>query len=107
VTVVRISAVVIAKCEFEAWFLAAAESLRGRRGLPPNLQPPPDPESVRDAKRWLGERMAGGRVYQPPQDQAALTSVFDVDAARRGAGSFDKCYREVVRLLTSLQVPSG
>ena len=26
-------AVVLAKCEFEAWFLAAAESLRGKRGL--------------------------------------------------------------------------
>jgi len=27
-------AVVLAKQEFEAWFLAAAESLRGKRGLP-------------------------------------------------------------------------
>ncbi len=105
-TVVRISAVVIAKCEFEAWFLAAAESLWGRRGLPSTLAPPPDPESVRDAKRWRGERMAPGRTYAPPRDQAALASVFDLDVARQ-ADSFDKCYREVVRLLTSLHPLGG
>jgi hypothetical protein len=45
--------VVIAKAEFEAWFLAAAISLRGRRGLPEDLQPPDAPESKRDAKRLV------------------------------------------------------
>ena len=46
--------VVLAKREYEAWFLASAESLRGRRGLPPDLSPPEDPESIRAAKEWLG-----------------------------------------------------
>src|SRR5262249_48307700 len=36
--------VVLAKREFEAWFLTSAESLRGKRGLPNNLAPHPDPE---------------------------------------------------------------
>jgi hypothetical protein len=44
------SAVVLARREYEAWFLAAAESLRGQRGLPDDLDSPPDPEAVRDAK---------------------------------------------------------
>jgi hypothetical protein len=46
-------AVVIAKREFESWFLAAAESLRGNRGLATDLNPPPDPETIRGAKEWL------------------------------------------------------
>src|SRR5215208_1860233 len=42
----RLISVVLAKHEFEAWFLAAAESLRGRRGLAADLESPPDPESI-------------------------------------------------------------
>src|SRR5262249_12262337 len=50
------SAVVVAVREYEAWFLAAAESLAGRRGLPDGLLPPPNPEAIRDAKGWLRDR---------------------------------------------------
>jgi len=92
-------AVVLAKYEFEAWFLAAAESLRGRRGLPSDIEAPPHPERIRAAKGWLASRMAAGQTYSETQDQAAFAAVFDLQAARR-AGSFDKCYRDIVRILT-------
>ena len=62
----------------------------------------PDPERIRGAKEWLSDRMPRGRPYNPTIDQPALTSVFDMQAARR-ADSFDKCYREIVRLLTVLK----
>lgn len=100
-------AVVLAKREFEAWFLAAADSLRGRRGLSTDLRPPNDPEAVADAKGWLRERMPRGRRYRETADQPALATSFDLDAARSRADSFDKCYREVVRLLTSLTEEAG
>src|SRR5262249_27090498 len=45
--------VVIAKREFEGWFIASARALRGRRELPADLEPPPNPETIRDAKGWL------------------------------------------------------
>jgi hypothetical protein len=94
--------VVFAKREFEAWFLAAAESLRGQRGLPTDLTGPPDPEAIRGAKEWLQDRMPHGQGYAESSDQPALTAVFDMNAARR-ADSFDKCHREISRLLNLLR----
>ena len=95
-------AVVIAKNEFEAWFLAAAESLRGRRRLKNDIHPPKDPEAVRDAKGWLDRRMENNESYSETRDQPALAALFSIDQARQ-ADSFDKCYREIVRLLEELQ----
>ncbi len=95
-------AVVLAKYEFEAWFLAAAESLRGQNGLSKNLQVPNNPEAIRGAKEWLSQQMEGAGTYSPTVDQPALTARFDFNQARR-ADSFDKCYRDIVRLLGELR----
>jgi hypothetical protein len=97
----RDTSVVVAKPEYEAWFLVAAASLRGQRGLPADLEPPPVPEGVRDAKGWLNHRMPDG--YRETLDQPALTNKFDLGVARR-ADSFDKFFREVGRLF-GLSVP--
>jgi hypothetical protein len=93
--------VVLAKKEYEAWFIAAAESLRGKCGLPQDLASDLNPEDIRGAKEWLSRRMPRNRRYAETTDQAVLTSIFDMQAARR-ADSFDKCYREIIRLLTVL-----
>jgi hypothetical protein len=95
------SAVVLANREFESWFLAAARSLRGYRGFPEDLDPPPQPEAIRGAKEWLNQRATTG-AYSANVDQASLTDKFDLDSARR-APSFDKCCREVIRLLETLR----
>ena len=94
--------VVLAKKEFEAWFLAAAESLRGQHGLPDGLEPPPDPEEIRGAKEWLSDRMLPGRSYAETTDQPAMAAIFDMEMARR-ADSFDKCYREIKNMLEQLR----
>lgn len=96
-------AVVLAKREFEGWLLAAAESLRGQRGLPDDLQPPADPEAIRGAKEWLTSRMTAGRAYSPTLDQPALSAGFDLDLARTRSESFDKFYRDTVALISRLQ----
>jgi hypothetical protein len=94
--------VVLAKKEFEAWFLAAAESLRGQYGLPDGLELPPDPEEIRGAKEWLSDRMLPGRSYAETTDQPAMAAIFDMEMARR-ADSFDKCYREIKNMLEKLR----
>ena len=68
--------VILARMEFEAWFLAAAESLRGKRNLSMDLVCPPDPESIRGAKGWLSAHMSGNQGYSETFDQPALTMVF-------------------------------
>jgi len=90
--------VVLAKREYEAWFLAAAISIRGLRGLAEDLAPPADPEIVSDAKGWLSQRMSGGSGYSPTLDQPALTAAFDL-AEARNAPSFDKLWRELCQHL--------
>src|SRR5262249_34921997 len=57
-------AVVLAKREFESWFLAAAESLRGRRGLPADLAAPADPEAIQ------GVRSGSAIGWQTVEDTA-------------------------------------
>lgn len=91
--------VVLAKREFEAWFIASAESVAGRCGLPAHLQAPGNPEDIRGAKEWLTQQMTGGRAYSPTVDQPALAKLFDLSRARH-ADSFEKFHRDVHRILS-------
>lgn len=95
--------VVLAKWEFECWFIAAAESLRGKRGLRDDLMRPEAPEAVQGAKEWLDRHMADPDVpYSATLDQPALASEMDLNAAGI-ADSFDKFWRETERLLEYLR----
>jgi len=93
--------VVLAHREYEAWFLAAAESLRGHRKIDPNFSPPPNPpENYRDAKGQV-RTMMRSKSYSTTVDQASLTEYFDITDAC-SADSFDKCYRDIESLVTQL-----
>ncbi|MEW6433225.1 MAG: DUF4276 family protein [Myxococcota bacterium] len=85
--------VIVAVREYEAWFLASAESLRGVRGLPADLERPDAPEAVRDAKGWLSAHMP--RRYSPTLDQPALTAALSVPEAERHSRSFRKLTRTI------------
>jgi hypothetical protein len=93
--------VVVANREFEAWLLASADSLRGHRGLPDDLEPPGDSEAIRDAKGWLQDRRIDGRAYSPTIDQPALTAVLQLDRARTRSASFDKLWRDIEHLIAA------
>lgn len=94
--------VVFAKAEYEAWFLAAAGSIAGQCGISDSTVPPREPETIRDAKGWLSQRMPARQSYRPTRHQAALTEGFDLDTAR-AAPSFDKLWRDVSGLLSALE----
>jgi hypothetical protein len=90
--------IVIAKKEYEAWFLAAANSLAGQRGLATSLTPPSDPESIRGAKEWLTEHMSSDQSYSPTRHQSVYSELMDLSEART-ARSFRKFETEVASLL--------
>ena len=91
--------VVVAKYEFEAWFLAAAKSLAGTCGLSQSLSMPKNPEGIKGAKRWLTKNMTGSKAYSPTVDQPVLANIFDLGQARNNASSFDKFWRVVESIL--------
>ena len=100
----RSVSVVLANREYEAWFLASAASLDGHRGFafdnPPNFEP----ERLRNAKGWLGERMAGEK-YRETTDQPAFSARMDLQETYDRSRSFRKlCVewsRQVVRSPTT------
>lgn len=90
--------VVIAQREYEAWLLAAADSLAGKRGLDTDLRGPEAPDDIRNAKGWLSARMPSGR-YHEVSDQPALTTLFDLALARDRSRSFRKLSDTVARIV--------
>jgi uncharacterized protein DUF4276 len=88
--------VVLSYREYETWFITAARSLRGRRGLPMDLEPPANPEAIRGAKEWLGERMATS--YDPIIHQAEFSRTIDIEQAR-GNPSFNRLCNRLSELV--------
>ena len=82
--------VVLAHREYEAWFLASIESLRGLRGVRPDAQPHPAPEEPRGAKEQLRARMRPDASYLETEDQPAFSAGFAMSAAYRRCRSFRK-----------------
>ena len=96
-------AVVMATREYEAWFLASIEALRGKGGILPEAASHPHPEAPRDAKGELEQRMPGGASYSPTVDQAALTAHLDL------ASTYQRCrsFRKLVNAFGELAAAAG
>jgi hypothetical protein len=89
--------IVLAKREFEAWFLGSLESLRDEYGAPPGGGLRREPEDIPGAKEHLSDLL--GIPYSEVVDQPAMAALFDMDAARESCPSFAKCWRAVRDLL--------
>ena len=92
-------AVVLAKREYEAWFLASAASLNGKRGFVLDGPINCDPEMPRDAKGWLSERMPGSK-YREMTDQPAFSAAMNLEQARVNSRSFRKLCTEWIKQTT-------
>lgn len=93
-------AVVLPMREFEAWFVASAWSLDGKRGLKVDTVPK-NPEIARNAKGWLHARMSNG--YREVTDQPAFAAGFDLVQAREKSRSFKKLCDEWLRQVRSAE----
>jgi hypothetical protein len=97
--------VVLAYREYESWFLAAIESLRGRCRIADDATPPMDPEAARNAKGALEAYMPRGASYSPTIHQASLTAAMDLGRAHERSRSFRKLTKAVGSLLTQMEQP--
>ncbi|WAE75505.1 DUF4276 family protein [Streptomonospora nanhaiensis] len=88
--------IVIARHEYEAWFLAAAESLRSHPSVHDDAQAPEDPEGKRDAKTQLRGIM--NESDKKTLHQAKFTAVMDLNLAVERSRSF----RRMVNAIRSL-----
>ena len=93
----------MANREYEAWFLASAESLRGTSGVRADAVSHNEPESPRNAKGEMNVRMDGGR-YLATVHQAPLTASFDLAAAYRHCRSFRRLVSALGLLLEASDV---
>ena len=89
----RRTSVVLANREYEAWFIAAAESLNHQRGFTFDPTDIIDAETPRDAKGWIGARMLGG-TYRETTDQTAFSARINLQQAFNHSRSFRKLSRE-------------
>ena len=94
--------VVLPHREYEAWFLAAIESLRGHGGIRPDAVPHPEPETPRGAKAQLEARMHPGGSYFETTDQPAFSALFSMKAAHRRCRSFRKLTSSFGTLLRAM-----
>jgi hypothetical protein len=92
-------AIVLARREYEAWFLASVESLRGKCGILPTATYEADPEAKRGAKGALELLIPKNRGYDEVADQPVLTAVFDMQMAYKRSSSFRKLVSELCRVL--------
>jgi len=89
----RSLSVVVANREFEAWFLAAAQSLHGYRGFFLNPGEVIEAEIPRNAKGWMGQHMYSG-TYRELLDQPAFANRMDIQQALDNSRSFRKLCKE-------------
>lgn len=98
--------VCIAHREYEAWFLATVDSLRGHRTIRADATPHPSPDEPRGAKRELERRMKCGD-YKETIHQPAFNDMFCLSQAFRRSRSFRKLVESFGSLLSAMGQQTG
>lgn len=86
-------AVVCAKREYEAWFLASLESIH------PEHRYPNEPEALRDAKGWLKKQFG----YRQIRNQSAYTAKLDIELAQTRSRSFRRLCHAIEEIVMSAE----
>ncbi|GEM_PF-851083 len=97
--------VVLANKVIECWPLGAKKSLRGICGIREGADAPEEPESIRHPggrSGQLSKNMIHGRRYNKSNHLPTLLKNMDIDLCRERCLSFDKFYREVDKLVSTM-----
>jgi hypothetical protein len=96
------TAIVCAKCEYETWFLASLDTIRGRAAISATASFTGDIESLRGVKEWLSIQMPPDRTYKETVDQPSLSHVIDLHLAHANSRSFRRLCHAVEELLAAM-----
>jgi len=91
--------VVVARWEYEAWFLANLERIGSLVGIAEGVVFEGDVESVGSPKGWIARRLPPGRRYSPTIDQPALTRALDLDIVAQRSRSFRRLQHALEELI--------
>jgi hypothetical protein len=83
---------------FETWFAAAADSLKGKNGMPPDLPKPEDPERDGLGKSWVKKHLRPNK-YKETVDQPRFVSHISLTECREASRSFRKLVKELEQRL--------
>jgi hypothetical protein len=85
---------------FETWFAAAADSLKGKNDMPPDLPKPNDPEGAGLGKAWVKRHLP--RKYKETVDQPRFVGHMSLTECRASSRSFRKLVKELEQRLPGL-----
>ena len=96
-------AIACAVREFEAWFLASLDSIRGNpiRGsfaFKEDAAYDGDLETLRGVKEWIGHQLPPGRAYKETTDQASMTALINTPLAYSNSRSFRRLCHAIEEL---------
>lgn len=102
-------AIVLAKREYEAWFLASIETIvgkdiNGRPGLPQTVRFDRDVEELRGVKGWISRNLPGTRIYKETEDQAPMTEHIDLSLAASRSRSFQRFCNSIDDLISAIDL---
>ena len=91
--------VVLAHCEYEAWFLASLDTIAGNCDLPKDLSYSEPAENRRGVKEWLTEQMPPGIAYRETYHQVRMTQFIDLSLAQSRSRSFQRLCHAISQLI--------
>jgi hypothetical protein len=98
----RSVAIVFARREYEAWFVASLETIAGSSGIPAGTLFDGEVEELANPKRWVGSRFPRTRVYKETEDQAAMSEMIDFCLAAKRSRSFRRFTHAMSDLVRSI-----
>ena len=87
--------IIVIPREYECWFIAALESLRGVHGIIQEATSHNYPEAVRNPKAILTDWMEGSSAYHETADQPAFTEKIDLRTIHERCSAFRRLVSKI------------
>ena len=94
--------VVCAHREYESWFLASLDTIKGKHNIPETAGLNASVEDIANPKKWLSDQMPSGMAYKETTHQASFTSSVDLDMAYQNSRSFRRLCHALEQLVHAM-----